>query len=267
MTDLALQAEGVSFSHTRAPLFEGLDLIVRRGEMAALLGSNGSGKTTLIKLLAGTIRPRAGKVLLEGRPVGSLPPRERARRVAVVPQDTSLAFDFTVMEMVLMGRTPHLGALGLERPEDLDAAREAMRLTGMLPLAGRPLSHLSGGERQLAVIARALAQKPRVLLLDEPTAHLDIRHRIQIAGVLERLNVQEGITIVATSHDINLAARHSRRMILLDAGRVVADGAPSDVMRADLLSEVFRTPLRVERDPLGGAPWAMPDGRPAEPDL
>jgi iron complex transport system ATP-binding protein len=240
---------------------------VRRGERVALLGSNGSGKTTLLRLLAGTLAPRAGRVLLEGEPVTSLPHRERARRLAVVPQDTSMAFDFTVMEMVLMGRTPHLGALGLERPEDLRAARDALRLAGILPLAARPLSRLSGGERQLAVIARALAQRPRVLLLDEPTAHLDIRHRIQIAGVLERLNREEGLTILATSHDINLAARHARRMILLDAGRVAADGEPADVMRPDLLSAVYGTPLRVERDPAGGAPWALPDGRARDADL
>jgi iron complex transport system ATP-binding protein len=262
-----LEARGLTFSHTRAPLFRGLDLRLAPGERAALLGCNGSGKTSLLRLLAGSLRPQQGDVLLEGEPVLAMPPRRRAKRLGLVPQDTSLAFDFTVMEMVLMGRTPHLGPLGLERPEDLEAAREAMRLTGTQDLAARPLSHLSGGERQLAVIARALAQRPRVLLMDEPTAHLDIRHRLLIDDLLSRLNREEGMTILGTSHDINLAARSSPRMILLVDGAVAADGAPGDVMRPDLLSAAYRTPLWVLRDPRTGAPCALPDGRPGGPDL
>jgi iron complex transport system ATP-binding protein len=262
-----LQARGVTFSHTRTPLFRDLGLRLGAGERVALLGCNGSGKTSLLRLLAGSLRPQAGEVLLEGEPVLAMPPRRRAQRLGVVPQETSLAFDFTVMEMVLMGRTPHLGPFGLERGEDVEAAREAMRLTGTAELAARPLSHLSGGERQLAVIARALAQRPRILLLDEPTAHLDIRHRLLIDDLLSRLNREDGMTILATSHDINLAARSCRRMILLADGAVAADGAPDEVMRPDLLSAAYRTPLWVLRDPRTGAPCALPDGRPPGADL
>ncbi len=263
----ALEMKDVTFSWAGSRLFDRLGLRIARGERASLLGRNGSGKTTLLKLLSGALRPAAGSVWLDGEPLAALPLRARARRVAVVPQDTSFAFEFTVMEMVLMGRTPHMGLMGIERRADLDAAREALRAAGVEHLAARPLSRLSGGERQLAVIARALAQRAGVLLLDEPTAHLDIGHRLQIGDVLERLNREEGLTILATSHDINLAARQSRRLILLDGGRVVADGSPEQVMRPELLSAVYATPLRVERDPMGGAPWALPDGRTGPPAL
>jgi iron complex transport system ATP-binding protein len=263
----ALLARGLSFSHTRVPLFRDLTLRLDKGERVALLGRNGSGKTTLLRLMSGALHPSSGEVLVEGEPIFALPPRARARRIGMVPQETSLAFDFTVMEMVLMGRTPHLGPLGLERPADLEAAREAMRLTGTTALAGRPLSQLSGGERQLAVIARALAQRPRVLLLDEPTAHLDIRHRLEIDDLLARLNRSEGMTILATSHDINLAARSCSRMVLLDGGAIAADGPPGAVMRPDLLSAAYGTPLRVVEDPGTGTPLALPGGRSPAADL
>ena len=226
--------------------------------MVALIGPNGSGKTTLLKLLSGALRPTAGEVRLEGRPLADLSARGRARRVAVVPQDTSMTFDFTVIETVLMGRTAYLGLFGVEGPEDLAATHEAMRRTGTLPFSARLLSHLSGGERQLVVIARALAQRPRLLLLDEPTAYLDIRHRLEIYGLLSRLNREEGLTIVTTSHDINLAARFCGRIILIKDGRVRADGAPAEVFRPEILSEVYETKLHVLADAATGIPFAVP---------
>ncbi|HZI93330.1 MAG TPA: ABC transporter ATP-binding protein [Patescibacteria group bacterium] len=254
----AIEARGLRFSYRETPVFDGLDLQVAAGQMLALIGPNGSGKTTLLKLLGGALRPVSGEVLIEGHALPSLAPRERARRVAVVPQDTAMTFDFSVLETVLMGRTAYLGLFGIEGAEDLAAARQAMRRTGTEGFSTRLLSHLSGGERQLVVIARALAQQPRLLLLDEPTAFLDIRHRLEIYGLLSRLNVEEGLTIVITSHDINLAARFCRRIVLIKAGRVRADGAPAEVFRAGILSDVYETPLQILADASTGTPFAVP---------
>ena len=256
-----LEARGIRFGYGPAPLFEGLDLAIEAGEMVALIGPNGSGKTTLLRLLSGALRPNAGEVSLEGRRVADLAARERARRIAIVPQESAMTFDFTVMETVLMGRTPYLGLLGVEGPRDIQAAREAMRLTGTLPLGRRLLGRLSGGERQLVLIARALAQEPSWLLLDEPTAFLDIRHREEIYALLGRLNEERALTILATSHDVNLAARHCRRLVLIKQGRVWADGPPARVFREEILSEVYETPLRVVSDPAAGHPYALPAGR------
>ena len=255
---VSLRTRGLRFGYRETPLFHGLDLDVAPAEMVALIGPNGSGKTTLLKLLAGTLLPDAGEVWIGGRSLPSLPPRERARVVGVVPQDTIMTFDFTVMETVLMGRTAYLGLFGLEGPEDLAQASEAMRRTGTLAFSERLLSHLSGGERQLVVIARALAQRPRLLLLDEPTAFLDIRHRLEIYALLSRLNAEEGLTIVTTSHDINLAARYCGRIILIKDGAVRADGPPAEVFRQEVLSEVYETPLAVVSDAVTGLPYALP---------
>ncbi|HKY32731.1 MAG TPA: ABC transporter ATP-binding protein [Candidatus Polarisedimenticolia bacterium] len=258
----AIEARAVRFGYGRDALFDGLDLAVARGSMTALIGPNGSGKTTLIRLLSGSIPPQGGELLLEGRLLSRLAPRARARLLAVVPQDTALTFDVTVLEMVLMGRTPYLGWLGLESHGDLAAARRAMACTGTLPFASRLLSRLSGGERQLAVVARALAQEPRTLLLDEPTAYLDVRHRLQVYELLARLNRESGLTILTTSHDINLAARYCGRMVLLKDGRIRADGPAAQVFQPAILAEVYGTPLHVFSDPVTGTPHAVP-GRPA----
>jgi len=258
MISSGLEASSVRFGYRGRPVFEGLSLSIVPGEMTALIGPNGSGKTTLLKLLSGALRPAAGEVRVEGRPLASLSPGARARLIGVVPQETSLVFDFTVMETVLMGRTAYLGLLGVEGREDLNAASAAMRRTGTLPFAGRLLSQLSGGERQLVLIARALAQQPRMLLLDEPTVFLDIRHRLEIHELLSRLNIEEGLTILTASHDINLAARYCRRIVLLKDGLVRADGPPADVFRADVLSEIYDTPLRVVSDPDSGVPYVLP---------
>lgn len=254
----ALEMTGVSFSFRETKVFADLALRIGSGEMVGLIGPNGSGKTTLLRLLSGSLAPAAGSVAIAGRPTGSWTARERAREVAVVPQESAAAFDFTVMETVLMGRTPYLGLLGLEGPEDVKIAQEALRRTGMLAFAGRLLSHLSGGERQLVLVARALAQRARIMLLDEPTSWLDIRHRQEIYALLSRLNREEGLTILTTSHDINLAARWCPRMILLKRGRIRADGPPGSVFDPSILSEVYQTPLRIIADPETGIPLALP---------
>jgi len=263
-----LEADGLGFGYERGrPIFEGVGLELAEAEMAALIGPNGSGKTTLLKLLSGTLHASAGRITIGGEPLPRMKPRARARSVAVVPQDSSLVFDFTVMETVLMGRTPYLGMFGVESASDVAQAEEALRRTGMLRHADRLLSRLSGGERQLVLIARALAQRPRILLLDEPTAFLDIRHRLEVYELLVELNAAEGLTILTTSHDINLAARFCRRIILMKQGRILADGGPSEVFLPRVLSEVYDTPLTVLTDRESGLPYAVPpasrDGRPS----
>ena len=255
---VAVEVSGLRFGYGGSALFDGLELSLPGGGMTGLIGANGSGKTTLLKLISGVLRPDGGSVAAGGREVASIPPPERARRIAVVPQESRLIFDFTVLEVVLMGRAARLGLLGIEGREDLEIARHALARTGMMDLAGRPVSHLSGGERQLVFVARALAQEPGLLLLDEPTAYLDIRHRLEIYRILGQLSRDQGITILTTSHDINLAARFCPRLVLLKRGRILADGPTAEVFRAEILSEVYDTPLRVLLDPETGSGLALP---------
>lgn len=203
--------------------------MVPRGGLVGILGPNGSGKTTLLRLLSGTRAPSSGQVLLDGRPLAEVPRRELARRVAVVPQETHLAFDYRVVEMVLMGRHPHLGLFEVEGPSDLAIARDALAATGTSALEDREFNTLSGGEKQRVVIASALAQASDVLLLDEPTASLDLGYQLEIASLLERLNRERGMTIVVSTHDLNLAAALCRELILLRGGRVIASG-PTDAV-------------------------------------
>lgn len=253
----ALALSGVRFAYPGAPVFSGLDFSVSPGEMVALLGPNGSGKTTLVRLASGALRPDAGTIRLFGNDLAALPARERARRVAVVPQQTAPAFEFTVFQMVLLGRAPHQGFLGLESDRDLEIARDALRKTDVAHLAERPFHSLSGGERQRVVLARALAQEAPLLLLDEPTAFLDLRHRLQAYRLALDLNRSGGITVVLVSHDLNLAARHCDRLALLRCGEVVADGAPEEVMRPEPLREVYEVDVDVRVDPSTGRPYAV----------
>jgi iron complex transport system ATP-binding protein len=255
-----MEARELHFRHHGAPakLFEGLSLTIASGEFLGLIGPNGSGKTTLLRLLSGTLRPSAGWVTLSGRAIGSFRPRERATLLAMVPQESQVLFNFTVLEMVLMGRAPHLGLLGLEGPGDFEAARNALR---EMDLSGReesPLRELSSGERQRALVARALAQEPRVLLLDEATAFLDLRHRLQIGEILRRLNREQGLSIVAVSHDLNMAARYASRLVLLESGRLAAEGPPSSVLTPEIVRSVYETEVIVQKDPSTGAPYVIP---------
>jgi len=255
-----LSARGLHYRHpgAHAPLFEGLSLAVEAGAFLGIIGPNGSGKTTLLRLLCGSLAPRSGEVLLAGRPVRGIPPRERARLVAVVPQEEPILFNFSVLEVVLMGRAPHLGLFGLERAADFALARAALRDMDLTGQEEKHLRELSSGERHRALIARSLAQDPRVLLLDEPTAFLDLRHRLEIYEILRRLNRDRKLTVAFVSHDLNLAARHARRLAVIDRGRLAADGTPASVLTPDLIREVYGTVARVERDAATGAPYVIP---------
>jgi iron complex transport system ATP-binding protein len=221
-----LDARDVSFTYdSKSPLvLDDVSLAVPRAAIVGLLGPNGSGKTTLLRLLSGTLTPSRGRITLEGTQVGALSRRDLARRIAVVPQETYSAFDFSALEIVLMGRYPHLGAFELEGASDLAIARDALAATGTSALESRPFATLSGGEKQRVVIASALAQASDVLLLDEPTASLDLGFQFDIAALLARLNRERGVTMVVSTHDLNLAAALCTELVLLKGGRVIAEG-------------------------------------------
>ncbi len=253
-----LRFDDVSFAYRQSRVFSGFSFRLQDGEMMAILGPNGSGKTTLVRLAVGYLQPSGGAISLTGRRLGEIPARERARTVAVVPQDTQLAFDFTVREVVHMGRAPHLGLLGIETEHDRGLADAAMKRTDVMHLAERRFLTLSGGERQRVVIARAIAQEPRVLLLDEPTAFLDLRHRLAAYSLLTELNRERGITVIVVSHDVNLAARHCDRLVLLRDGAIRADGAPAEVLTPANIAGVYDVDAEVRTDPVTNRPYIFP---------
>lgn len=220
-------------------VLERVSLDIPAGSLVGVLGPNGSGKTTLLRLLAGMLRPTSGVVRLEGRDLATVPRAAVARAVAVVPQETHPAFEYSVLEMVLMGRYPHLGPLEIEGPEDLRIARDAMAKTGTAALESRRYDTLSGGEKQRVVIASALAQSARVLLLDEPTSSLDLSYQLEVAAVVARLNQEHGTTIVLSTHDLNFAASVCRTMVLLRAGRIVAAGPTAEVLTPAHIRAVY----------------------------
>lgn len=254
----ALRFAGVAFDYGKTAVFGALDLEISAGSITGILGPNGSGKTTLVRLGSGALRPSTGRITLFGGDLAALGTRERAQRVAVVPQETHPVFDFTVEETVRMGRAPHLGLLGIERPLDLAIARAAMDRCEVAELASRSFRALSGGERQRVMLARALTQEPRLLLLDEPTAFLDLKHRLSMYARLSELHREHGLTVVVVSHDINLAARYCDRLVLLQRGSIAADGAPADVLRPDPIRSVYEVEVEIRTDPSSGRPFVIP---------
>jgi iron complex transport system ATP-binding protein len=235
-----LRAEGLTYRIGRAEILRGVSLRVQPGELLGLIGPNGAGKTTLLRLLLGVLAPSAGAVFLKGRPLARLKPRERARVAAYLGQESSSAFPFPVLDVVLMGRYPHVGRLAREGQADLEKARRALAYVGLAGLEGRFFHELSGGERQLALFARVLAQETELLLLDEPTANLDIRHQDLFFSMALEL-AREGKAVVACVHNLNVASQYCSRLVLLSRGAVAADGKPEEVLRPEVLDPVFTT--------------------------
>ncbi len=223
----------------RREVLRGVDLALEAGELVALLGTNGSGKTTLLRCLAGTLTPSGGEISFDGRPLAGWRRDALARRVAVLPQQLELPDGFRVAELVAMGRAPHARRLFGSTAEDERAIERALRDADAADLADRWLEELSGGERQRLLVAMALAQEPDLLLLDEPTLHLDLAHQVALLAAIRRLRDQRGLTVLAVLHDLNLAAAFAPRVAVLDEGRVVADGPPAEVLSTDLVRRVF----------------------------
>jgi iron complex transport system ATP-binding protein len=247
----------VEFGYGGAFRLTGLTLEIGEGEVLGLVGPNSSGKTTILRLLSKVHAPVRGEIRFRGAPLAEVRRLALAREVAVVPQEERLAFSISVEELALMGRFPRGAGRLFEGPEDLARAREAMALAGVLELAGHPVDALAGGERQRALLARALAQEPRVLLLDEPTSHLDLRHQRHLLGLLRRLNRERGMTVVFVSHDLNFAADLADRLLLLSGGRAVRLGAPREVLDESVLEAAYGCPVWVERLPSSGRPVVL----------
>jgi len=254
---MKLAARDLRLAYNGRTVVDGVSFDVEPGEMVAIVGPNGSGKSTLLRGMSRLHRPLSGTVLLDGVDIRSISPRRVARCLAILTQAPDAAADLTVRELVLRGRYPHQGILQRLGPADLQAAEWAMHAADIAAFAARPLGSLSGGERQRAWIAMALAQQPRVLLLDEPTSFLDISHQVEVMHLLRRLN-HEGMTVVAVLHDLVLAARFSDRVIAMRSGRIAFDGPPVAVLEPVGLEQVFGVPMMVIPDPESGLPIPLP---------
>lgn len=255
-----IQAENIKFRYNRKSpyVLDNFSLSVEYGEIVGIIGPNGSGKTTALKVVSRTVRPEYGKVKIMGRNILEMRQKEIAKIIGVVPQGTNVAFPFTAREIVLMGRAPHLGFWQLEREHDLKVADNAMALTDSLEIADRRLDELSGGEQQRVIIARALSQEPKILLLDEPTAYLDINHQVEIFDLIKRLNSERELTVVIVSHDLNMASEYCDRLVLMRNGRVYKEGTPKQVITEANIREVYDVNTIVTDNIVTGAPHIIP---------
>jgi iron complex transport system ATP-binding protein len=250
----SIAAEGISFRYKGGQAaLKDLSLNVEAGEIVGVLGPNGAGKSTLARLMNGLLRPRMGRISLDGVDIGEISRKDLALKMAVVHQRQKILFPFTVRETVAMGRWPHLKRMGWMEERDRRAVAEAMVCTGVAELRDRYLEDLSGGERQRTLVARALAQDAGILLLDEPVSHLDVRHQLGILRLLREINREEGRTIFLILHDLNLAAAFCQRLAVISRGELVAEGKPEEVLKPDLLAGIFGVRAQVDRNPLTGS--------------
>jgi iron complex transport system ATP-binding protein len=254
---VGIEISGVSFAYTDGQVLHDINLTIRAGEMVGLLGPNGSGKTTLIKLASGILRPGQGEISIDGADLGRLKRKMVARSVAVMPQQFHIPFAFNVGEVVMLGRIPFIRALAGETAVDRKAVDRALEIVGSATLEHRRFDELSGGERQKVILAMVLAQQPQLLLLDEPTVHLDITHQVEILELVRKLNREQGITVVAAMHDLNMASLYFNRLVLLKEGSIAVDGTPMEVITEGVLRRVYGLTARVEPHPESGAPQVI----------
>ena len=249
-----IDIRSLSHSFGSRSVLDNISFSIDAGDFFVIVGPNGAGKTTLMKSIAGLLSPGDGEIRIFNKPLPDYRKKELARLVAYVPQGVPLDFPFSVSEVVLMGRAPYHGALGIEQESDFEMADQAMRFTEVDHLAERRLDQLSGGELQRVMVARAICQEPHILLLDEPTASLDLAHQVRIMDLMENLKTERGMTIVMVSHDINLAGIYGERLLLLKAGRIMRQGPPGEVLAADILEEAYECPVLIDKGPLGDMP-------------
>jgi iron complex transport system ATP-binding protein len=250
----AIEIIGLSHAYGDQPVIDHLSLSIHKSDFFIIIGPNGSGKTTLLKIISGLLKLQQGDLIILDRSFQSYTRKALAKKIAYVPQMASLDFPFTVMELVLMGRSPHLGPLGMGQEKDVEIAKKAMAFTGVEHLSGRKLEELSGGEQQRVFIARAICQAPEIILLDEPTASLDLAHQVRIMDMMERLKKERNVTIVMVSHDVNLAAMYGERLLLLKEGRIVSMGSPEKVVTYQTLETAYGCTLLVDQSPIGEYP-------------
>ncbi|NLE05891.1 MAG: ABC transporter ATP-binding protein [Crenarchaeota archaeon] len=259
-----LSIEGVDCFYESTKILENVSFSIKTGTFLGILGPNGSGKTTLLKSISRVLKPRAGAILIDDSNIYNMKTGDVAKNMAVVPQDSSITFSFTTLDIVLMGRTPHLARLQREGPEDLAIAKQAMQYTGTWEFADRLITELSGGERQRVIIARALTQQPKILLLDEPTSHLDISNQIEIMDILKQLCVEKQLLIVGVFHDFNLAARYCDSIILLKKGKIVGAGKAEETLTTESIKAVFGIDAIVNKHPVTGLPYVIPISKPKD---
>ncbi len=249
-----IEVNSIFFRYHKDWVLRDVSFSVEKGNFIGMIGPNGSGKSTLLKILCRLLSPQQGEVFFESVPLKKMNRTDIAKKVALVPQEAHLLFPFRVMEFVLMGRSPYLGHLMFERERDLEIVKKAMEWTQILPFSERPMDELSGGERKRVFIARALAQEPEVILLDEPTANLDIHHQIDFLNLILTLNRERGLTIVMASHDMNIASEFSDRLILFQQGRIWKMGSPCEVITQENIERVYGCKAWVDQHPVSGMP-------------
>ncbi|OGQ13727.1 MAG: hypothetical protein A2026_02495 [Deltaproteobacteria bacterium RBG_19FT_COMBO_46_12] len=249
-----IEVHSVSFRYHEDWVLQDVSFRVEKGEFVGVIGPNGSGKTTLLKILYRLLSPQKGEILFELVPMKKMDRADIAKRIAVVAQETHLLFPFSVLETVMMGRSPHLGHLMFESEKDLEITKKAMEWTKMLPFSERSMDELSGGERKRVFIARALAQEPEVILLDEPTANLDIHHQMDFLDLILTLNRERGLTIVMASHDMNIASEFCDRLILLQGGGIYKAGTPDEVITQENIEKVYGCEVWIDQNPFSGMP-------------
>lgn len=252
-----LKLTGVCGGYHKEAVIKDVSLEINRGEFIGIIGPNGSGKTTLLRLISKVLVIQKGNIILEGDDIAQMKLKDFCRRVAFVPQDTAVNFPFSVFEIVLLGRIPHLKRLQQESAEDIAIAENALTMTDTLHLKENNIDELSSGERQRVIIAKALAQEPNLLFLDEPTSHLDIGHQIQILDLLKKLNRQKNLTIVMVLHDLNLASEYCNRIILLNRGEIFKQGSPKEVLTYQNIEAVYQTVVLVKDNPLNSKPYIV----------
>lgn len=257
---MTLEANSLSLAYEKTTIVHNLALTISKGEITTLVGPNGCGKSTLLRGFARLLKPKSGNVVLDGRAIHHMPTKALAKELGILPQSPNAPEGLTVYELVAQGRYPHQGFFQQWSHEDERIAQEALSITHMHELANRPLDTLSGGQRQRAWIAMALAQDTPILLLDEPTTYLDIGHQIEVMELVQSLNRKRKMTILLVLHDLNQAARYSDRMVVMQQGKIVADGPPQAMMTPQLLADVFKVQVSVITDPMSGKPVCLPYG-------
>ena len=267
MNKYSIEIENLSYSFGDQKVLENIDILIKKNKFYSIIGPNGSGKTTLLKNISKTLEPDINTLFINGIDVAKMKNKQLAKNVSVVPQNTQIDFEFPVIDVVLMGRTPYLGRFEIESQKDFEIAKKAMKTTNTWELRDKKVNQLSGGESQRVVIARAIAQQTGILLLDEPIASLDIHHQIELMDTLKALNEKEGATIVAVMHDLNLAAQYSDFLFLLDKGKLIIAGKPEDVLTIENIKKVYNMEFCMIENPMTGKPYIIPNSNQFNIDL